>query len=135
MNACSEYMNLHVFTIVNTIVLLGYTDRLYNTLNTVLLVLNYTSYCEEARTISQWQASSPVKAAQVQKRARPEADAFPKQLLHVTSTPPIWAEVRMVGCGCPNQVGNSMLSSHDMKCPSPLTPLGVFKAVFITYAI
>ena len=25
MNACSEYMNLHVFTIVNTIVLLGYT--------------------------------------------------------------------------------------------------------------
>ena len=62
----------------------------------------------------------------------PEAAVFPKQLLPVT--PPIWAEVRWVGCGCPNHVGN-MLSSHDRKCASPLTPSRVFKAVFIIYTI
>jgi hypothetical protein len=62
----------------------------------------------------------------------PEAAVFPKQLLPVT--PPIWAEVRRVGCGRPNHVGN-MLSSRDRRCASPLTTSGVFKAVFIIYVM
>ena len=62
----------------------------------------------------------------------PEAAVFPKQLLPVT--PPIWAEVRWVGCGCPNCVGN-MLSSRDRKYASPLTPSRVFKEVFTIYTM
>ena len=62
----------------------------------------------------------------------PEAAVFPKQLLPIR--PPIWAQVRRVGYGCPNHVGN-MVSSHDRKCASPLTPSGAFKVAFIIYTI
>ena len=77
-------------------------------------------------------ASEYPSTVHVGSEKEPEAAVFPKPLLPVT--PPIWAEVGRMGYDYPDHVGN-MVSSHDRKCASPLTPSGAFKAVFIKYTI
>jgi hypothetical protein len=79
-------------------------------------------------------ASEYPSAVYVGLEKEPEAAVFPKQPLPVTCIPPIWAQVGRVGYSFPNHVGN-MVSSHDRKCASPLTPSGGIKAAFIIQTI